>query len=101
MMEQQKKVAEFVEKHDMQATSAFRIMDLVAEVGEIASDATKSADYGASEEELRVEKDELGDALFSLISVANDLGIDLEEALDESLDKYESRIEEKGGAGSE
>ncbi|PSG98682.1 MAG: nucleotide pyrophosphohydrolase [Nanohaloarchaea archaeon SW_7_43_1] len=100
-MEQQEKVAEFVEKHNMQATSAFRIMDLVAEVGEIASDATKSADYGESEEELRVEKDELGDALFSLISVANDLGIDLEEALDESLDKYESRIEEKGDAGSE
>lgn len=100
-MEEQKKVEEFVEKHDMEATSAFRVLDLVAEVGEIASDAAKSADYGMKEGELEVKKDELGDALFSLISVANDLGIDLEEALDESLEKYEARIEEKGDAGSE
>lgn len=101
MMEQQQKVVDFVEKHEMEATSAFRILDLVAEVGEIAGDAAKSSDYGMNEEELDVKKDELGDAFFSLISVANDLEIDLEEALEESLEKYEKRIDEKGDAGSE
>jgi NTP pyrophosphatase (non-canonical NTP hydrolase) len=101
MMEEQQKVAEFVEEHDMEATSAFRILDLVAEVGEIAGDAAKSSEYGVKEEQLKVKKDELGDAFFSLISVANDLEIDLEEALEESLEKYERRINEKGDAGSE
>ncbi|MFQ3274975.1 MAG: NTP pyrophosphatase (non-canonical NTP hydrolase) [Candidatus Nanohaloarchaea archaeon] len=100
MMEEQRKVEEFVEKHGMEATSAFRILDLVAEVGEIASDAAKSADYGLDEKNLEVKKDELGDAFFSLLSVANDLDIDLEEALDESLEKYESRISDKGDPGS-
>lgn len=100
MMDEQQKVEKFAEKHGLQATSAFRILDLVAEVGEIASDAAKSADYGLEEEELDVKKDELGDAFFSLISVANDLGIDLEEALDKSLEKYESRISERGDPGS-
>lgn len=101
MMEEQQRVADFVEKYDMDATSAFRVLDLVAEVGEIAADAAKSTDYGMNEGELEVKKDELGDALFSLFSVANDLGIDLEDALDESLEKYKKRIEEKGDAGSE
>jgi NTP pyrophosphatase (non-canonical NTP hydrolase) len=100
MMDGQKKVKEFAESHDMEATSAFRILDLVAEVGEIASDAAKSSDYGMNEKELEVKKDELGDAFFSLLSVANDLDIDLEDALDGSLEKYESRIDEKGDPGS-
>lgn len=100
MMDEQEKVKEFAEEHDMEATSAFRILDLVAEIGEIASDAAKSSDYGMKKEELEVKKDELGDAFFSLLSVANDLDIDLEDALDKSLEKYESRINKKGEPGS-
>ncbi|MFT4892256.1 MAG: NTP pyrophosphatase (non-canonical NTP hydrolase) [Candidatus Nanohaloarchaea archaeon] len=99
-MKEQDKVAEFVEKHEMEATSAFRVLDLVAEVGEIASDAAKSAEYGMREEELDVSEDELGDAFFSLLAVANDLEIDLGEALDKSMKKYGERIDEKGDPGS-
>lgn len=99
-MRNQEKVKEFVENHEMEATPAFRIIDLVAEVGEIASDAAKSSDYGLKEEELEVKKDELGDAFFSLISLANSLEIDLEDALDHSMEKYEERINQKGDSGS-
>lgn len=99
-MRNQEKVKEFVENHEMEATPAFRIIDLVAEVGEIASDAAKSSDYGLKEEELEVKKDELGDAFFSLISLANSLEIDLEDALDHSMEKYEERINQKGDPGS-
>ncbi|MBU2036319.1 hypothetical protein KKC36_02635, partial [Patescibacteria group bacterium] len=45
-------------------------------------------------------KSELGDVLYSLITVANSLDIDLEEALDLVLEKYQKRLE-KGSAGSE
>lgn len=99
-MRQQQKVEEFMEKHELEGTTAFRIMDLVSEVGEIVSDATKSADYGVSEEELEVKEDEFGDVLFSLCAVANDLDVDLEQAFEKALAKYQERMEEKGDPGS-
>ena len=100
MKNSQEKVRNFLEKNELEGTTAFRILDLVSEVGEIASDATKTADYGLSENELEVKDDELGDALFSLLAVASDLDIDAEEALEKSLEKYRERIETSGSPGS-
>lgn len=100
-MEEQEKVAEFIEKYEMDGTAEFRILDLVSEVGEVAKDATKSAGYGTEPENLSVKKDEIGDVLFSLLAVAESLDIDAEEALNVALEKYERRINEKGDPGSE
>ncbi len=100
-MEEQQKVADFIEERDMDGTVEFRILDLVSEVGEVAKDATKSAGYGTEPDNLSVKKDEIGDVLFSLLAVAESLGIDAGEALDVALDKYEKRINEKGDPGSE
>lgn len=100
-MEEQQKVAEFIEEYDMDGTSEFRILDLVSEVGEVAKDATKSAGYGTEPENLSVKKDEIGDVLFSLLAVAESLEIDAGEALEIALEKYEKRIDEKGDPGSE
>lgn len=100
MKNYQERVEEFMDEHDMDGTPAFAVIDLMAEVGEIASDAAKSADYGLSEEEMEIKQDEFGDVLFSLIVLANRMDVDLEEAFDEAEEKYESRIEEKGDAGS-
>lgn len=101
MVSNQEKVERFIEEHEMKATTPFRLIDVMAEMGEIASDAAKSADYGMNEEELEVKEDEIGDALFSLLSLASDLGIDADEALEKSMEKYGSRIDETGDAGSE
>ncbi|MFB6145762.1 MAG: MazG nucleotide pyrophosphohydrolase domain-containing protein [Candidatus Nanohaloarchaea archaeon] len=100
MKDEQEKVEHFIEENDLEATTAFRIMDLVSEVGEIVKDATKSADYGRKEEELEVKKDEIGDAFFSLFAVASDLGVDAEDAFETAMEKYKDRIEEKGEPGS-
>ena len=43
---------------------------------------------------------ELGDVLFSIITIANAFEIDLEEALNKVLKKYEKRMN-KGSPGSE
>jgi NTP pyrophosphatase (non-canonical NTP hydrolase) len=101
MKEEQERVEEFIEEKELEGTTAFRILDLMAEAGEIAADAAKSAEYGMKEEELEVKRDEIGDALFSLLAVASDLGIDAEKALDEALEKYESRISDSGSPGSD
>lgn len=100
MKNYQERVEEFMEENDMAGTAAFAVIDLMAEAGEIASDAAKSGDYGLSEEEMEIKRDEFGDVMFSLIVLANRMDIDLEEAFEEAIGKYQSRIAEKGDAGS-
>ncbi len=99
-MTEQRVVAEFLDENEMNADPEYRLLDLAAEVGEMAADATKSSEYGDSPDQLSVRADELGDALFALLAVADGLDIDAGEALDSSVAKYERRITERGDAGS-
>ena len=99
-MQAQDRVARFCEEYDLEGDPAYRVLDLAAEVGEIAGDAAKSAEYGDSPGEIDVSEDELGDALFSLLAVAEAFDMDAEAALETSLAKYERRLDETGEAGS-
>lgn len=99
-MEQQDRVAAFVAANDLDCPPAYRLLDLAAEVGELAADANAASGYGAEPEALSVERDELGDALFALLALADDLEIDAGAALEESLAKYEGRLDTTGSAGS-
>lgn len=99
-MDEQHRVAAFVEAHEMDSPPAYRLLDLVSELGEVAKDAAESTDYGDSPTDLRVEADEIGDVLFSLLALADGLEVDAGAALDESLTKYEGRISEDGTAAS-
>ncbi|MFW5940129.1 MAG: MazG nucleotide pyrophosphohydrolase domain-containing protein [Halolamina sp.] len=99
-MPAQRDVAAFVDDHDLAAPPAYRLLDLAAEVGEVAADAAKSSEYGAAPESLTVPADELGDALFALLALATELDIDADAALETSLAKYERRIDVGGDAGS-
>ncbi len=97
----QDKVKEFCERYDLHCPLEIRVLDLVSEIGEFAKEIIKATDYGKKEFEFREGiEEELGDVLFSLIVVANQLNIDLENALDLVLKKYEKRIKEKGNASS-
>lgn len=96
----QDRAVSFAETHELQAPPAYRVLDLAAEVGEIAGDATESSGYGTDPDELDVRADELGDALFSLLLVADAVDVDAADALDASLRKYERRLEEADRAGS-
>lgn len=96
----QQKVADFLDDNEMRAAPAYRLLDLAAEVGEVAADAAKSSEYGESPESLSVPADELGDALFALLALAEELDVDADAALETSLAKYEDRIENGSDAGS-
>ena len=98
--DKQEEVRRFVESNNLEGETAYRLLDLVSEVGEVVKDATKSADYGNSKEDLEVKEDEIGDVLFSLLTVCNDLDIDPEKSLETALEKYEDRIDEKGDPSS-
>lgn len=99
-MREQEQVAAFLDEHDLDGTAAFRVLDLAAEVGEIAADAAKSAEYGTAPDQLSVAEDEIGDALFSLLAVCEALDIDAGAALATAMDKYRDRFADTGQVGS-
>ncbi len=100
-MDAQDRVARFVAANDLEADPAYRLLDLTAEVGELAADATASSGYGARPADLAVAEDELGDALFALLALAESLDVDAGAALETSLAKYEARIDDRGDPGSQ
>ncbi|WP_254532418.1 MazG-like family protein [Natrinema gelatinilyticum] len=89
-----------MESYDLETPPAFRLLDLVSEVGELAKEANTSTEYGSSPADLELTSDELGDALFALLAVCEALEIDAPDALAEALEKYENRIEDSSTPGS-
>ena len=101
LSEMQTRVADFVARHGLETSVSFRALDLVSEVGEVAKEILKSTDYGQSElQNTPALQEELADAAFSLICIANSLDMNLDEAVGGALEKYESRLNTRGDAGS-
>ena len=77
------------------------VLGVMSELGELAKEILVMTDYGS-----RTPKDnnklkiELGDVFFSVIILANKLGVDLNESLDIVLEKYEQRLLRRGSPGS-
>ena len=99
-MDEQDRVAAFVAEHGLETDLAYRVLDLESEVGEVAKEVATSTDYGSDPEAAAIATDELGDALFALLALAETADVDAGDALDESLAKYEARIDASGDAGS-
>ncbi len=99
-MDDQQRVAQFIETHELEAPPAYRLLDLLSELGEVAKDAAESTAYGHEPEMLDISSDEVGDTLFALLAFAESVDIDASEALSESLAKYEQRLDESGSASS-
>jgi NTP pyrophosphatase (non-canonical NTP hydrolase) len=99
-MDAQRAVATFLAANDLTAPPAYRALDLVSEVGELSKAVCESTDYGAAPGDVAIPEDELGDALFSLLALAEAMDADAGAALDTALAKYERRIEETGSADS-
>lgn len=91
-MDDQQRVADFLDQHDLHAPPAYRLLDLCSELGEVAKDVNESTGYGTSPETVAVNEDELGDTLFALLALAEELDVDAGDALDTALAKYESRM---------
>jgi NTP pyrophosphatase (non-canonical NTP hydrolase) len=94
-MRAQEKVGAFIQQHGWRAKPEWRLLDLCTELGEIAKELVMQTTYGtqplSSTHRATNLELELGDAYFSLLELANTLGVDLEIALDEALEKYERR----------
>jgi NTP pyrophosphatase (non-canonical NTP hydrolase) len=90
----------FLARHKLSHSPQTHTLDLASEVGEVAKALLEGSRYG--EEPLQQTpaiEQELGDAFFSLIALAESLDIDLETALKDTLARYEARLAAKGHPG--
>jgi len=100
----QKRVKDFNEKNPNHANPlpiTARLMDISSELGELAKEYLKGSHYGTSD--FKLTEDfilEYGDTLYSLLSLANEIGINANSALSQTLDKYNSRISQNSTVGS-
>ena len=97
----QEKVDELIKKYNLESSVEIRFIDLISELGELGKEILKGNEYGKKDfcntENIELE---IGDTFFSLICVANGLNIDLQNALDNVLNKYENRFSNNGNIGS-
>ncbi len=101
VQELQRRIREFSKEHKLDSAPEYKILDTISELGEVAKEMLKMTDYGKTNVVFREEmRSEIGDLLYSVVTVANSLHVDLEEAVEGVLIKYETRLK-KGGAGSE
>jgi NTP pyrophosphatase (non-canonical NTP hydrolase) len=97
----QKSCRAFLARHGLGHAPQIHTLDLVSEIGEVAKALLENCEYGKSPPGPSLElEEELGDAFFSMIALAESLDVDLETALDKALNKYETRMAERGSAGS-
>jgi NTP pyrophosphatase (non-canonical NTP hydrolase) len=101
MKEIQEKINKFCKDKNLDSTLEIKVLDLVSEVGEVSKEIIKGTDYGKKDFKITENTEsEIGDVLFSLITIANQLDVDLEIALEKVLEKYQKRFEVKKGIGS-
>ena len=100
----QQKVQNFNQKRESFAKPMpvyARICDIQSEIGELAKEYLKGSKYGT--EEFKLHDDfimEFGDVMYSMLSLAEELNINAEDALDKVIEKYKKRLL-KGSMGSE
>ncbi len=79
-----------------------RLLDVQSELGELSKEILKSTNYG--EKQFKVTdgfKEEFGDVLYALLSLASEQGINAEEVLDKVICKMKERFSRKNHIGSE
>lgn len=94
-------VRTFNREHDLELAPEHRVIDLISETGELSKELLRSADYGDGEVTTTdAVVDEFGDVYYCLLSLADELGIDPDDALAASLEKYRQRGGDGDGVGS-
>jgi len=101
MKDIQEKVKLFCEKNELNSLIEHRVLDTMSELGEVAKEVLKMSNYGKHPFRYNNKlKMELGDVFYSIITIANAFEIDLDEALNKVLEKYEQRMA-KGSPSSD
>ena len=102
MKELQEEVLKFTQKYNLNGSPEVRYIDLTSEVGEIGKELLIGNNYGEKQfTKTENLESEIGDTLFSLICLSNEVNVDIEKALKVVIKKYENRFDKAGTVGSE
>ena len=96
----QHEAAKLAQKYCLNANLTARYMDLVSEIGELGKELLLGSEYG--NKELKITDDatkEIGDIVFALAMLANEMNLDLDECFAEAMEKYRKRFEQTGQIG--
>ncbi|MCA9875098.1 MAG: hypothetical protein KC441_15620, partial [Anaerolineales bacterium] len=92
---------EFAQKQNLTHAPSVYVLDLISELGEVAKEVLLATEYGERPFQApETLAGELGDVLYSLCLLATAVGVDLDEALTQTLEKYAARQQAKGHIGS-
>lgn len=100
-LKMQDTVKHFVDHHQLTCGVQNRYVDLVSEIGELGKELLKATNYG--KESIAAWSsafDEMGDCLFSIFALCNEMGLDAKLTLDHAIQKYSRRFAEKGTVDS-
>ena len=81
-----------------------RLADITSELGELQKEVLKATAYGSASIADKKKADiaeEFGDTLFSMVSFAEENGIDIDDAIEVVIQKYRDRFSKKGTIGSD
>ena len=99
--ELQSMIEKFVKERNIGTSTQNRMLDLLSEAGELAKEILKSSDYGKKAFERNEAFDaEFGDVFFSLVCLANQTNLDLEDLMLRALEKYDQRFKDHQHIGS-
>jgi len=94
-------VKNFVDERNIGTSVENRMLDVLSEAGELAKELLKSSDYGKKPFEKNFGfENEFGDIFFSLICLANQTNINLQDSIETALIKYEARFIDHQHIGS-
>jgi NTP pyrophosphatase (non-canonical NTP hydrolase) len=101
MTNHQEKAGMLVTQFNLETRPHIRLLDIQAELGELAKEYLILTDYGHKDFQTNENWElELGDIYFSLLCLANTTGVGLEEALQKVVVKYQKRFNSAGTIGS-
>lgn len=102
LAEVQEVVAQFAARHSIEFGVETACLDLASEVGELVKELLSVTAYGQQTFKATAAwKLELGDVLYSVLSLANQSQTPLDEALEAALSKYQERWHQRGSIASD
>lgn len=92
---------DFITQYHLETRPAFSLLDIMSELGEVAKELLKGTNYGRGEDTTNRERmrEEIGDLMFAVAYLCTLYDVDPEEAMWESVRKFEKRLKGKEREG--
>ena len=93
---EQKRIINYMYKHDLSCDATNRVLDLSSEVGKLSKMILKNTNYGKEEFKINPEmQDQVGEIYLVLLELANDMGLDLQDSFKRAVERNDIKLSDK------